>query len=251
MKVAILCGGKGSRLLDLTNSTPKALLSVGKFPILYHIMNHYSSYGFNDFVLCLGFGAKAIKEYFLNMEFLAHDFQLNLAKNERKVHGTPEKWNIDFVDTGLDTMTGGRIKRIQKYMDSDFMATYGDGLSDINIRELAEFHKKQKKKATVTAVRHRSQYGILNMDGNEVTGFVEKPFLDSYINGGFFVFTQDVFDYLKNDSTILEQDPLTQLAKERQLAAFRHDGFWKSADTPKDFQELNTVWDSGNAPWKH
>jgi glucose-1-phosphate cytidylyltransferase len=230
MKVVILCGGKGERLREHTETIPKPLVEVGNKPILWHIMKIYSHYGYNNFVLCLGYKGDKIKEYF--------------SKE------TKEKWNIEFVDTGPDTNTGGRIKKIEKYIDTDdFLATYGDGVSDINIKELIEFHKKQGKIVTMTCTNIRSNFGIVNIDDkNMVVGFDEKPFIDMWINGGFFVFNKKIFNYLDKNS-ILENQPLKQLAKERELIAFRYKGFWECMDTYKDTRVLNEMCDKGKAQW--
>ena len=230
MKVVILCGGKGERLREHTEAIPKPLIEIGNKPILWHIMKIYSHYGFNDFVLCLGYKAEKIEEYF---------------KNNNK-----EKWNIEFADTGLETNTGGRIKKIEKYIkDENFFATYGDGLSDINIKELFDFHKKMKKTATMTCIALRSNFGIVDIDGNNlISGFKEKPFMNMWINGGFFVFKRKIFDYLDEDS-ILEGKPMENLAKNNQLAAYKYKGFWECMDTYKDTRMLNQMHDNNQAKW--
>ena len=230
MKVVILCGGKGERLREHTEAIPKPLIEIGNKPILWHIMKSYSHHGFNDFVLCLGYKAEKIEEYF---------------KNNNK-----EKWNIEFADTGLETNTGGRIKKIEKCIkDENFFATYGDGLSDINIKELFDFHKKMNKTATMTCTSLRSNFGIVDIDGsNLVSGFNEKPFMNMWINGGFFVFKRKIFDYLDEDS-VLEGKPMENLTKDNQLAAYRYRGFWECMDTYKDTRMLNQMLDNGKAKW--
>jgi len=229
VKVVILCGGKGERLREHTESIPKPLVEIGDKPILWHIMKIYSHYGFNNFVLCLGYKGEKIKEA--------------LSQNK-------DRWDIEFVDTGLDTNTGGRIKKIEKYVETaDFLATYGDGVSDINIRELVKFHKKHGKIATTTCTKLRSPFGIVDIDDNNfIVDHREKPYLDKWINSGFFVFNKKVFGYLNEDS-ILEDKPLKQLAKNRQLIAYRYNGFWECMDTYKDTRMLNEMYKSGNAKW--
>ena len=230
MKVVILCGGKGERLRERTEAIPKPLIEIGNKPILWHIMKSYSHHGFNDFILCLGYKAEKIEEYF---------------KNSNK-----EKWNIEFADTGLETNTGGRIKKIEKYIkDENFFATYGDGLSDINIKELFDFHKKMNKTSTMTCTSLRSNFGIVDIDNNNlISGFNEKPFMNMWINGGFFVFKRKIFDYLDEDS-ILEGKPMENLTKDNQLAAYRYRGFWECMDTYKDTRMLNQMLDNGKAKW--
>ena len=230
MKVVILCGGKGERLKEHTESIPKPLVEIGGKPILWHIMKIYSYYNYNDFVLCLGYKGEKIKDYFSQ-------------KND-------ENWNIDFEDTGLETNTGGRIKKIEKLIKTDdFLATYGDGVSDINIKKLYEFHKSHGKIATVTCTNLRSNFGIANIDKDSlINGFNEKPFVNMWINGGFFIFKRKIFDYLKEDS-VLEQEPMQTLAGDNQLVAFKHYGFWECMDTYKDTRLLNESYDSGSAKW--
>lgn len=253
-KVVILCGGKGTRLREETESKPKPLVDVGGMPILYHIMKHYSHYGFNDFILCLGYKADLIKEYFLNYKFRRWDIQLNLKDGIKSImqdENPVENWNIIFADTGLDTNTGGRIKRIQKYIkDEYFFLTYGDGLSDVNLHELEQFFKQKGKVGVMTGVRPQSKYGRIAVDPHgTITEFKEKPLLNEYINGGFFVFSKKIFDYL-DDNCTLEQEVFNQLASEKALALHRHEGFWKCMDTYKDYKELNEMWNHGDPPWK-
>ena len=230
MKVAILCGGKGERLKEHTETIPKPLVEIGNKPILWHIMKIYSYHGFNSFILCLGYKGEKIKEYF--------------TQNNR------ENWNIEFVDTGADTNTGGRIKRIEKHIGAeDFLATYGDGVSDINAKDLVAFHKKRGKVATVTCINFRSNFGIMKIGKNgAVSGFNEKPFVNMWINGGFFVFSKRIFEYLEEDS-VLEQEPMKNLAEDGQLVAYKHKGFWGCMDTYKDTRALNEMHDNGRAKW--
>lgn len=230
MQVVILCGGKGERLREHTEAIPKPLVEIGGKPILQHIMRTYSYYGYNDFILCLGYKGDKIREYF------------NQNNNET--------WNIEFVDTGLDTNTGGRIKKIEKYIETDnFLATYADGLSDINIKELIEYHKKHGKIATMTCTYLRSNFGIVSINNdNVVVGFKEKPFVNMWMNGGFFIFNKKIFNYLEENS-ILEGHPMEQLAKDRELVAFKHKGFWEGMDTYKDTRMLNEAFNKGKAKW--
>lgn len=229
MKVVILCGGKGERLREYTETIPKPLVEIGGQPILWHIMKMYSHYGFNQFILCLGYKGEKIKEA--------------LSQNK-------ENWDIEFVDTGLDTNTGGRIKKIQRYIETDFFfLTYGDGVSDINMRELLEYHQKHGKIATVTCTRLRSLYGIVNLDeNNSVVDINEKPFIDRWINSGFFVFNKKIFNYL-DETSILEDKPLKQLSNDQELMGFKYNGFWQSMDTYKDTRMLNEMHAIGKAKW--
>ena len=234
MKVIILAGGWGSRLGTHTESVPKPMIEIGSKPVLWHIMKIYSFYGFNEFVIALGYKGDIIKEYFKNF------------------NSTENKWKIELADTGLDTMTGGRIKRIQKHIDNTFCVTYGDGLSDVNINNLISFHKEKKSIATLTAIHPPERFGVLNISGDYVTEFHEKHRGESsWINGGFFVFEPEIFDYLQNgDLTILERTPLETLANEQKLAAFRHNGFWYPMDTLRDKNHLEKLWSTNKATWK-
>ncbi len=254
MKVVILCGGKGTRMRDMTEFIPKPLVPIGGKPVIWHIMKLYSSFGFREFILCLGYKGSMIKEYFRHSDWMNNDFTLDRSSRETRLitHGNDlEDWKITFVDTGQDTMTGGRIKRIEAFVDGDeFMVTYGDGLADVDVRKLLEVHRKMGRIATLTAVHPMSQFGVLEHENGLVKTFKEKPRLDGIINGGFFVFSRKIFGYLKDDSTILEEEPLKQLTREGQLAMYEHTDFWKCMDTPKDAEELNKLWDSGNASWK-
>lgn len=254
MKVVILAGGLGTRLSEETDIKPKPMVEIGGKPILWHIMKIYSQHGFNEFVVCLGYKGHVIKEYFANF-FLHHsDVTFDLKQNKMEVHNSEaENWKITLVDTGKDSMTGGRIKRIQPYVNnSTFMLTYGDGVSNINIKELVDFHKKNKKMVTVTAVQPESRFGVLDINNaHEVKSFLEKPKGDiGWINGGFFVCEPEVFKYIKGDETIWEREPLENIAKDNELCAFRHEGFWKPMDSLKDKQDLNKFWDTNKAEWK-
>ena len=230
MKAVILAGGYGTRISEESHLKPKPMVEIGGKPILWHIMKIYSTYGIDDFVVCCGYKGEVIKEYF---------------------EGATE-WNVELVDTGLDTMTGGRIKRIQNHIDDTFCLTYGDGLSDVNISDLVSFHKEKKSLATLTAIHPPEKFGVLTLSEHYVTKFSEKHAGEfSWINGGFFVFEPELFDYLQDgDSTILEKKPLETLAKEKKLAAFKHTGFWYPMDTLRDKKHLENLWISKNAPWK-
>jgi len=254
MKVVILAGGLGSRLSEETVVKPKPMVEIGGQPILWHVMKIYSHYGFNDFIVCCGYKGYMMKDYFANYSLHNSDVTVDLKKNQLTMHDSrAESWKITLVDTGPNTMTGGRIKRIQKYVDGEsFLATYGDGVGAIDIPRLVAFHKTQKKYATVTAVRPPGRFGALKLSPDEraVSIFQEKPQGDgNWINGGFFVFEPEIFNYLHDDQTRLEQDALEQLARAEQLAAFKHDGFWKPMDTLRDKTDLEQIYQSGNAPW--
>ncbi len=254
LKVVILCGGAGARLKEETEFRPKPLVEVGGKPILWHIMKIYSHYGFRDFILCLGYKGQMVKEYFLDYLYAHNDFTIHLSSPGRiQFHGKHEEgdWNITLVDTGLETMTGGRIKAVEKYVpDPTFFATYGDGVADIDLRGLLAYHRKQGKIATITGVQPRSQFGMIEANGSgEVLRFREKPVLTDLANGGFFVFNRDVFKYLEKNS-VLEKEPFSKLAKAGELALYRHQGFWQCLDTFKDQEHLNQLWLSGKPPWK-
>ena len=257
MKVVILCGGQGTRLREETEFRPKPLVEVGGRPILLHIMKLYAHYGFNDFVLCLGYRGHMIKEHFLNYEAMNNDFTVNLGRRrDIEIHGSHQEdgFRVTLADTGLESMTGKRIKAVERYIDGDtFMVTYGDGVSDVDIHKLVAFHKSHGRLATVTTHRPISRFGVLEVDpaASIVTGFNEKPQLDGWVNVGFFVFDRRVFDYLSADpGCVLEQEPLQKLARDGQLAAYRHDGFFFAMDTYREFKYLNDLWDGGNAPWR-
>jgi glucose-1-phosphate cytidylyltransferase len=256
MKVVILCGGQGTRLREETEFRPKPLVEVGGRPILLHIMKLYAHHGFNDFVLCLGYRGDMIKEHFLNYEAMNNDFTVTLgSKATIHHHGSHDEdgFKVTLSDTGQDTMTGKRIKLVQKYVGGEtFMATYGDGVSDVDLTALMAFHKRHGKLATVTTVKPISRFGVLDVDtAGQVAGFNEKPELDGWINVGFFVFEPGVFDYFSDDpSCTLEQEPLRNLARDGQLVAYKHPGFFFAMDTYRELKYLNSLWDSGAAPWK-
>jgi glucose-1-phosphate cytidylyltransferase len=254
MKVVILAGGRGTRLSEETTSIPKPMVGIGGKPIIWHIMKIYSHFGFNDFIVCLGYKGYMAKEYFSHYFMHMSDVTIDLKKNDLKVHATStEPWKITLVDTGLETMTGGRLKRVRKYIGNEtFMMTYGDGVSDVNIKELLKFHKRSGKPATVTAVQLAGRFGALSMkDAGIVNSFLEKPKGDgSWINGGFFVLEPEVFNYISGDETMWEFDSLKNLADVKKLAAFKHDGFWKSMDTLRDRAELEEAWNENRALWK-
>ncbi len=232
---------------------PKPMVEVGGKPLLWHIMKIYSSYGLNDFVVCLGFKGYMIKEYFANYFLHMSDVTFDVAKNKMEVHQhTAEPWKVTLVDTGEETMTGGRLKRIKNYLDqSDFCFTYGDGLADVNINQLIAFHKKQGTLATLTATKPPGRFGAINLQGNKITTFQEKPEGDGgYINGGFFVLSPQTLDYIDGDKTVWERKPLETLAREGNLSAYTHQGFWHAMDTLRDKNYLEDLWQSNNAPWK-
>lgn len=253
MKVVILAGGLGTRLSEETSIKPKPMVEIGGKPILWHIMKLYSKHGFNEFVVCLGYKGYSIKQWF-NDHFLHNsDVTFNLEDNTIIHHKSrSEKWKVTLVDTGPETMTGGRIKRIQEYIGNEpFMLTYGDGVSDVDIKKLVDFHKKNRALATVTSVIPEGRFGALVIDGDsDVSAFREKKDNKDRVNGGFFVLEPEVFGYLEGDSVPFEKGPLEKLAKDKQLKAFHHDGFWKAMDTLHDKMKLEEMWDKGNAPWK-
>jgi glucose-1-phosphate cytidylyltransferase len=256
VKVVILCGGQGTRLREETEFRPKPLVEVGGRPILLHIMKLYAHHGFTDFVLCLGYRGNMIKDHFLNYEAMNNDFTVALGpRPELHHHGSHDEdgFRVTLADTGLDSMTGKRIKTVQKYVDGDtFMATYGDGLSNVDVKALVAFHRQHGRLATMTTVKPISRFGVLEIDpSGVVAAFDEKPQLDGWINAGFFVFERGVFDYLRDDpSCVLEEEPLRHLARDGQLIAYRHTGFFYAMDTYREFKVLNDLWDSGQAPWK-
>ena len=255
MKVVILAGGLGTRISEETDFRPKPMIEIGGKPILWHIMKIYSSFGFNDFVICCGYKGYLIKEYFANYFLHQADVTIDLQKNSLEVHqSNAEPWKITLVDTGLNTMTGGRIKRIQKYVEGTFFLTYGDGIGDINIKELFDFHKKNNKKVTVTVVQPSGRFGSIQFDSKEevkVFAFQEKPKGDgAWINGGFFVCEPAIFDYIDDDKTIWERKPLECLAANGELVAYRHYGFWRPMDTLREKTELEEMWNTGAAKWK-
>jgi glucose-1-phosphate cytidylyltransferase len=255
MKVVILCGGLGTRLREETEFRPKPMVEIGGRPILWHIMKMYAHYGFHDFLLCLGYRGNMIKEYFLNYEAMNNDFTINLgARSQIQFNGlhSEQDFCVTLADTGLDSMTGGRIKRIQKYIDTEsFFVTYGDGLADLDIGRLLEFHRDHGKLATVTTVRPISRFGSVEInDDGAVKQFMEKPRADAWISAGFFAFNKGIFDYLGDDDCVLEKEPLERISAEDNLRAYRHSGFFYAMDTYREYQHLNNLWSSGDAPWK-
>jgi len=254
MKTVILAGGLGTRLREETEFLPKPMVPVGAKPILWHIMKNYSSQTFNDFIICAGYKADVIRDFFLNYQTQNSDFTVNLALNDPPTlhQSIDEDWIVTVSDTGISTQTGGRIHKIKKYIDGEtFLCTYGDGLSDLDIKKLVEFHRSHGKIATVSVARPLSRFGVLDItEKNEVSKFREKPQADNWVNIGFFVFNIKVFDFL-NEESILEELPLGNLAKAGELMAFKHHGFWQSMDTFREMNILNELWNSGNAPWKN
>ncbi len=252
--VVILCGGRGTRLQEETEFKPKSLVEIGGRPILWHLMKIYANYGYYRFILCLGYKGNLIKEYFLNYSAMANDLTLRLrtgAQDIKNHQDNIEDWEITFVDTGLDTQTGGRIHRIRHLVEEDyFLANYTDGLSDIDLDKLVAYHKEKGKVATVTGFHPHSRYGIVRVDeGGIVNYWQEKPLMNDLTSGGFFVFDRRIFDYL-DDECVLEQEPLTKLADDGELALWTHDGYWQCMDTHKEALALNKVWESDDAPWK-
>lgn len=257
MKVAILAGGFGTRLSEETDIRPKPMVEIGGKPILWHIMKIYSHYGFNDFVICLGYKGYMIKEYFANYFLHQSDITIDIGKNDIEIHNSKsEPWKVTLIDTGLNSMTGGRIKRIEPYVDGEaFMLTYGDGLSNVDLTKLNEFHEKKNKYATLTAVQPPSRFGAINIDYDDnILEFKEKPKWgrksENWINGGFFVLESDIFDYIQGDMTYWEREPLENLANDNKLVAYKHAGFWKPMDMLRDKVELEKIWASKNPPWK-
>lgn len=253
MKVVILAGGKGTRLAEETSARPKPMVEIGGRPLLWHIMNIYASHGHKDFFVACGYKGEIIKEYFHNFYVHNHDYVIDLGNGiHREVGSNGIDWRVGVIDTGLDTMTGGRLLRLKRWIgDETFMVTYGDGVGNVDITALVEFHRAHKRLATVTAVRPPARFGGLSMDGDVVVEFSEKPQAgEGWINGGFFVFEPDVLDLITDDQTILEREPLERLAADRELAAFRHAGFWQPMDTMREKQYLESLWNSGVAPWK-
>ena len=253
MKVVILAGGFGTRISEETDVRPKPMIEIGGKPMLWHIMNIYSSYGFNEFIVCCGYKGNVIKDYFVNYYNYMCDITVDLKTGEQIVHrSNSEPWKITLVDTGLNTMTGGRIKRIKEYVNGErFLLTYGDGVSDVNIDELINFHNNHNGLVTVTSVQPTGRFGALTINNTDrVETFIEKPSGDGgWINGGFFVCEPEVFDYIEGDSTIWERKPLEMLSQEGKLYSYKHNGFWKSMDTLRDKRELEEIWQSGKAPW--
>ena len=254
MKVVILAGGFGTRISEESHLKPKPMIEIGEKPIMWHIMKYYSQFGYNEFIICLGYKQYVVKEFFADYFLHTSDVTFDLANNSMKVHNNyAEPWKVTLVDTGLNTMTGGRVKRIQPYIgDEPFMLTYGDGVCNVDLKGLVEFNKSHGKTATITTVSIDQQKGVLDIGpDNTIRSFREKAASDgAIINGGFMVLNPEVFSYLKDDATVFEQEPMTRLAAEGQLMSFYHDGFWQCMDTQREMQLLETLWQSGNAPWK-
>lgn len=253
MKAVILAGGLGTRISEETSIRPKPMVEVGGKPIIWHIMKIYSYYGINDFIICLGYKGYMIKEYFANYFLHTSDVTFDLSRNHMEVHQNyAESWKITLVETGDNTMTGGRLKRIRKYLkDEDFCFTYGDGVSDVNIKSLIEYHNDHRSLATITATQPPGRFGALSTNDKKVIGFKEKPQGDGdWINGGFFVLSPKVIEYIDGDDTIWEKSPLERLAQDGQLSAYFHDGFWHPMDTLRDKTYLDELWSTGRAPWK-
>lgn len=253
MKAVILAGGLGTRISEETYVRPKPMVEIGGKPILWHILKIYSSHGIDEFIICLGYKGYLIKEYFANYFLHMSDITFDMANNKMEIHqNSAEPWKVTLVDTGELTMTGGRLKRVRDYLgEEDFCFTYGDGVSDIDISALIDFHRQQQRLATVTAVQPAGRYGALNMQGSKVTGFQEKPHGDGgWVSGGFFVLSPKVIDLIGGDATTWEKEPLEHLAAEGELAAYKHDGFWQPMDTLRDKNYLEELWAGGNAPWK-
>ena len=253
MKTVILAGGFGTRISEESALKPKPMIEIGGMPVLWHIMKSYSFYGINDFVICCGYKGYMIKEYFANYFLHMSDVTFDMKENKMEVHQKfAEPWKVTLVDTGLNTMTGGRLKKIKKYVENDsFCFTYGDGLSNLSIKDLIGFHHKQNTLATVTAVQPPGRFGTLNIENNKVKNFQEKPLGEGgWRNAGFFVLEPQVFDYIKGDETIWEREPMENLAKEGKLSSFKHTGFWQPIDTLRDKNQLDKLWETDNAHWK-
>ncbi len=254
MKVVLLAGGFGTRISEESHLRPKPMIEIGEKPILWHIMKYYSQYGFHEFVVCLGYKQYVVKEFFADYFLHMSDVTFDLANNQMEVHNNySEPWKVTLVDTGLNTMTGGRVKRIRPYVgDEPFMLTYGDGLANVDLKKLEQFHRDHGRIATITAVNVGQRFGVLDIqqDGR-IQAFREKNDRDgALINGGFMVMNPQIFDYIEGDDTVLEKAPLENLARDGELMAFAHDGFWKCMDTQRDKMQLEAMWQSGNAPWK-
>jgi len=253
MKVVILAGGIGSRISEESVVRPKPLIEIGGMPIIWHIMKIYSSYGFKDFIICCGYKGYLIKEFFSNYFLHSSDLTIDLENDKIIYHEKKkESWKITLVDTGENTSTGGRIKKIKKFItEENFCLTYGDGVSAVNIKKLVNFHIKNKKKATLIAVKPQGRFGSLKLEGNKVEQFLEKPLGDGgWVNGGFFVLNKDIFNYIRSEKTIWEREPLERLSKKKQLISYKFNGFWYAMDTLKDKNYLENLWSSGKAPWK-
>lgn len=253
MKAVILAGGLGTRIAEETSVRPKPMVEIGGKPILWHVMKMYSSHGIHDFVVCLGYKGYMIKEYFANYFLHMSDVTIDMANNRMDIHqNSAEPWRVTLVDTGDTTMTGGRIRRVREYVgNEEFCCTYGDGVGDVNIGELIAFHRKEGRLATLTATQPPGRFGVLNLEQHRVAGFQEKPHGDgAWINAGFFVLSPKIFDYIAGDTTIWEREPMETLARDGQLSAYLHRGFWHPMDTLRDKMQLEDLWNSGKAPWK-
>lgn len=254
MKVVLLAGGFGTRISEESHLKPKPMIEIGGKPILWHIMKAYAEHGFNEFVICCGYKGEVIKRYFADY-FIHHcDVTFDYRNgNKAEIHtNITEPWKVTVVDTGLHTMTGGRIKRIRPYTENDtFMLTYGDGVSDVDIKMLLDFHRAQGKSATMTVIRPEGRFGVVDIEGNEVVSFREKSELDvGWVNGGFMVLEPEIFDYIEGDQTVFEKEPLEKLSRDHKLAAYLHTGFWQCMDTQRDKTKLEELWEKGAAPWK-
>tara|TARA_Y100000389_G_C17414636_1_gene492970 strand:+ start:745 stop:1515 length:771 start_codon:yes stop_codon:yes gene_type:complete len=252
MQLVILAGGLGTRISEESILRPKPLIEIGGRPIIWHIMKHYSHYGINDFVICCGYKGYMIKEFFSNYLLHISDVTINLDKNQIQFHNSKkDSWTITLVDTGAETQTGGRLKRVEKYLKPEFCMTYGDGLSNVNIKKLINFHKKNKKLATMTTVQPPGRFGIVKTKGDKILNFLEKPVGNgAWINGGFFVLNKKILKLIKDDMTIWEKKPLEILAKKRELISFKHKDFWHPMDTLRDKHYLEDLWQKKNCPWK-
>ena len=253
MKAVILAGGLGTRISEETHLKPKPMIEIGGRPILWHVLKIYSHYGVNDFIICLGYKGYTIKEYFANYYMHMSDVTFDMRDGARTIHSNAaEPWRVTLVDTGENTMTGGRVKRVKDYVgDETFCLTYGDGVADVDVSELISFHRSQKRMATVTAVQPPGRFGRLAIDGERVTDFLEKPSGDGdWVNGGFFVLEPGIFDFIKDDGTIWEREPLERITELGELSAFKHRGFWQPMDTLRDKTQLEELWETGRAPWK-
>ncbi len=252
MKVVILAGGYGTRLAEYTEVIPKPMVKIGNYPILWHLMNHYAKFNFKDFFIALGYKGYVIKDYFLKYKSLNSDFKVNLSNGSLEIYEAKNlDWNVSLIDTGETSMTGGRLKNMKKYVGKDtFMLTYGDTLSNVNINKLIDFHQSHKKMITMTAVRPNARFGELKIDGNIVSEFVEKPQLyEGWINGGFFVIEPEFLEFIKDETTLLEKEPIEMAVKLGEVAAYKHDGFWQCMDTKREHELLVSLWDKGNPPW--
>ena len=253
MKVVILAGGFGTRLAEMTDVMPKPMVTIGGYPILWHIMNLFSAYGHKEFLLALGYKAEAIKQFFLNYSSLNADFTVDMATGKIEWHSPCQiDWRVSLVETGIQTMTGGRIRRLKDYIDGQpFLLTYGDGVADVNVEKLLDFHRSHGKMVTVTTVHPGARFGELSLEGAQVRSFKEKPqTTQGWINGGFFVMQPEFLDLIVDDSTVLEREPLELAASQGELMAYRHEGFWQCMDTVRDRNYLEELWSSGRAPWK-